>query len=95
MSASLWYAIATVDVLNGYGIDTEGLRKSLTGEITTEEVEGEVVTHDSHKALIHMQQLTDEQFMAMRFDTDVQMLSYAATQELLATAEWASLENET
>lgn len=87
---SLPWVVADVSTLQSYGIDTEGLRKDLVGTVTTE---GEIV-HDTHQAIVHLQNLSVEQFNALRFDASVQILDYAQVQVLTAGIEWSSSEPE-
>lgn len=87
---SLPWVVATVETLQSYGIDTEGLRKDLVGTVTTE---GEI-TRDTHKAIVHLQNLTVEQFNAMRFDVNVEILSYAQVRGLTAGSEWTITVSE-
>ena len=89
---ALPFFMGTVSDLQGCGIDTEGLRKSLTGEITvTGEGEDQVVT-DTHLAIVHMHGLTIEQFNAVRTKTSIDALTHEQAQVLMATAEWSNVE---
>jgi hypothetical protein len=58
------------------GIDTTGLRHSLDGT----------------QAIIHMQNLTIEQFNEVRTKTSILALTHEQTQELMASAEWSIAE---
>ncbi len=70
------FVVASVERLQSYGIDTEGLRHSLDGT----------------KAVIHQQLINETTFNALRFDAEVQILYQSSVQELMATPEWGSPE---
>jgi len=69
----LVFVVGTVAKLTDCGINTETERKSLDGT----------------KAIVHLQNLNIAQFNLIRFDLDVQMITYQQCLDLTATAEWS------
>lgn len=84
------YFVATVSTLQSYGIDTDGLRKSLTGEIIVTGEGEEAVVTDTHKAIVHQHLLTPEQVRAIRFDADIEWYFGDEAVALVQGEEWAA-----
>jgi hypothetical protein len=86
MIVDTMYVIASGTVLRAAGVGVTGLRQSLSGAITTDD-DGNV-TADTYLYVMHIQNLTDDEFNTLRLDSSVQFLSYEATLELMATSDW-------
>jgi hypothetical protein len=71
------FFIGSIEDFESCGIDTSTLRKSL----------------DNAQVIIHLHNLTIEQFNAIRVKTNVAALSYQQVQDLMQTSEWKSIES--
>ena len=86
------YFVGEVSKLQSYGIDTDGLRKSLTGTVTEQEIDGEIAVSDTRLAIVHQHLLTPEQIRAIRFDPDVKWYFGDEATSLVQGEEWADSE---
>lgn len=75
---SLPWFVGTVEKLQECGIVTDGLRKSI----------------DGLKAIVHLQDLSVEQFAAVRPKTSIDALNYEQAKELMSTEEWTVVDSE-
>lgn len=67
------FAVGSIDKLQECGIDTTDLRKSI----------------DETMALIHLQNMSIEQFTAFRTKTSILAMTQEQTEELMLTTEWS------
>jgi len=76
MDFALPYFVGEISRLEDCGIDTDGLRKSLDGT----------------QAIVHMHNLTIEQFNEVRTKTSITAYTHEQAQEVMKTAEWNNEE---
>jgi hypothetical protein len=96
MNEALPYFVGTVDTLKGYGVDTDGLRKSLTGEVTEQEIDGEIAVTDTRLAIVHQENLSylsPDTLRLMRADeANVHWYFGEEATALMNTPEWTDGE---
>lgn len=91
MSDTLPYFVGTINDMKACGIDTDGLRQSLTGERIETIVEDEAIISDTHKVIVHQSVLTPEQIRAIRFNEGIAWYFGDEAVQLMGSVEWSDV----
>ncbi len=78
------FLVGEVSKLESYGIDLDRKRISITGDI----IDNEGIITNTHKAIIHLEDLSISQFIAVRTDLDIEIVDYDGALALMGTPEW-------